>query len=207
LAQLIQQAINSGVSAETIALVLLFPLFAGLIAAARHLLGLTGFGIFVPGLLAAAFTVTGLKSGLILLVIIWLSAWFGRKLTKKLKLQYLPRLALVIWLAAVAVLTLLLSGTAAAAVAAIPVLILLVSAEHFLEVLTGKSRHEAGRILLQTLAASASGAVLLRSSVIQGLTLQYPEICLLAAAGLNIFTGRYTGLRLLEMWKFRKLIK
>ena len=44
----IRQAVAKGVSPNTIVLILLFPLVASMIAASRHLLGLTGFGIFVP---------------------------------------------------------------------------------------------------------------------------------------------------------------
>jgi len=55
----IRQAVDQGVSPNTIVLVLLFPLVAGLIAAARHLFGLTGFGIFVPAMLSVAMVATG----------------------------------------------------------------------------------------------------------------------------------------------------
>ena len=91
----IRRAVSQGVSANTIVLVLLFPLVAGLIAAGRHLLGLTGFGIFVPAILAVAFLATGIKVGIALFVIIWLVAALSRKIIGKLKLQYLPRLAIL----------------------------------------------------------------------------------------------------------------
>ena len=86
----IRTAVSQGVSPNTIVLVLLFPLVAGLIAGGRHLLGLTGFGIFVPAILAVAFLATGVKVGMIMFVIIWSVATAARRITQKLKLQYLP---------------------------------------------------------------------------------------------------------------------
>ena len=83
----IAQAVDQGVSADTIVLVLLFPLVASLIAAGRHLLGFHGFGIFVPAMLAVAFVATGIKVGLILFLVIYLTANLARKITQKLKLQ------------------------------------------------------------------------------------------------------------------------
>src|SRR4030042_1358260 len=44
----IRAAIESGVPANTIVLLLLLPVVAAIIAAARHLIGLRGFGIFLP---------------------------------------------------------------------------------------------------------------------------------------------------------------
>ena len=84
----IRQAVAKGVSPNTIVLVLLFPLVAGMIAAARHLLGLTGFGIFVPAMLSVALVATGIKVGLVLFIVILLVATVARRVTQKLKMQY-----------------------------------------------------------------------------------------------------------------------
>lgn len=201
---LISQAIDRGVSAETLSLVLLFPLIAGLIAAARHLIGLAGFGIFVPAMLAVAFTATGLKTGLILLIIIWLAATLGRKLTKKLKLQYLPRLALMMWLVSLGVLGVILTGVN---LSIFPMMILTLLSENFIEIQTGKSRHEAFRIMLETILMAAAATLILRADWMQKFVLSYPEIYLLGVVIFDIFVGKYTGLRMLEIIKFRKLIK
>lgn len=208
----IRQAVAKGVSANTIVLVLLFPLIAGLIAAARHVIGLTGFGIFVPAMLSVAFVATGLRTGLILLAIIWVAATLGRKLTQKLKLQYLPRLALLMWLVSVAVLGVMLGGInikfgEISAISIFPIMILMLLSENFIEVQTGKSRHEALRIMLETMLMAGVGTVVLRTNWVQKFVLLNPEIYLLAVAALDVFVGKYTGLRALELLKFKKLLK
>ena len=82
----IRNAVDQGVSPNTIVLVLLFALIAALIAAARHLIGITGFGILVPAMLAVALLATGIRVGLILFVVIWLAATIARFVTKRLRL-------------------------------------------------------------------------------------------------------------------------
>ena len=47
----IRSAVSAGVPANTLALLLLLPLIASVIAATRHLVGLRGFGIFLPAAL------------------------------------------------------------------------------------------------------------------------------------------------------------
>ena len=44
----IRSAVDAGVPANTIVLLLLLPVVASVIAAARHLVGIRGFGIFLP---------------------------------------------------------------------------------------------------------------------------------------------------------------
>jgi len=212
LQQAIRQAVDKGVSANTIVLVLLFPLVAGLIAAARHLIGLTGFGIFVPAMLSVAFVATGIKVGIIMFAVVFLGASLARKVTERLKLQYLPRMALMMWLVSAAVLVVLLGAVninlgSLSAVSIFPILILMLLSENFIEVQTGKSRHEAVQVMIQTLVMAIIGAVILKTNWVQKLVLLNPEISLLVMALLDIYVGRYTGLRALEMWKFRKIIK
>lgn len=212
LQQAIRQAVSKGVSANTIVLVLLFPLVAGLIAAARHLIGLTGFGIFVPAMLSVAFVATGIKVGIIMFAVVFLGASFARKATERLKLQYLPRMALMMWLVSAAVLAVLLGAVninlgSLSAVSIFPILILMLLSENFIEVQTGKSRHEATLVMLQTIVMAIIGAMVLKANWVQKLVLLNPEISLLTIALLDIYVGRYTGLRALEMWKFRKLLK
>ena len=209
----IRQAVDKGVSANTIVLVLLFPLVAGLIAAGRHLLGFQGFGIFVPAMLAVALVATGIKVGLILFMVIYLTANVARKITQKLKLQYLPRMALLMWFISLGVLGVLLGAVNVEAVSSLsaasifPILILMLLTENFIEVQTGKSRHEAVNLILQTLIIAVATAFLLRLDVIQRFVLLNPELFLALVAAFDWYVGKYVGLRALEWVKFRKLVK
>jgi len=208
----IRQAVAQGVSANTIVLVLLFPLVAGLIVASRHLLGLTGFGIFVPAILAVVFVATGIRVGMIMFVLIWLMATVSRSLTKRLKLQYLPRMALLMWMVSIGVLAVMLSGVSLglgelSAVSIFPILILMLLAENFIEVQVGKSKREAFRVTMQTILMAVGAAVVLKLDQVQKLVLLNPELSLVLVAMFDIYVGKYVGLRALEFFKFKKLVK
>ena len=207
----IRQAVAKGVSPNTIVLVLLFPLVAGMIAAARHLLGLTGFGIFVPAMLSVALVATGIKVGLVLFIVILLVATVARRVTQKLKMQYLPRMALLMWFVSVGVLAVLLGAVNFAfgelsAVSIFPILILMLLAENFIEVQVGKSKREATRVTMQTLVMAVVGAMTMRLDVVQRWVLLNPEIALFLVMVFDVYVGRYVGLRLLENIKFKSLL-
>lgn len=207
----IRQAVDKGVAANTIVLVLLFPLVAGLIAAARHLLGFAGFGIFLPAMLAVAFLATGIKVGLSLLLITWLAATLSRQVTKRVKLQYLPRMAFLMWWVSLGVLAVLLGAvnlgplSSLSAASIFPILILMLLTENFIEVQTGKSRHEALNIVGQTLLLAVGLALVLRADAVQKFVLLNPEVTLLLTAAFDIYVGKYVGLRALEYVKFKRL--
>lgn len=208
----IRTAVDQGVSPNTIVLVLLFPLVAGLIAASRHLIGLTGFGIFVPAMLAVALLATGIRVGLILFIVIWLAATVARFITKRLKLQYLPRMALLMWLVSVGVLAVMVGGVnlgfgSVSAVSIFPILILMLLTENFIEVQTGKSMREAIAVTLQTMVMAVVAAGLMRLDLVQKTVLLYPEISLASIALFDVYVGKYVGLRALEWAKFRKIVK
>lgn len=208
----IRGAVAQGVSPNTIVLVLLFPLVAAMIAGGRHLLGLTGFGIFVPAILAVAFLATGIRVGLTLFVIIWFLASLSRSITQGLKLQYLPRMALLMWLISVGVLSVLLGAVninlgELSAVSIFPILILMLLAENFIEVQMGKSKREAFRVTIQTLVMAVAAALVMGLDGVQKWVLLNPELFLVIVAGFNIYIGKYVGLRALEYVKFKDLTR
>ena len=93
----IKDAVEVGVSPNTIVLLFLFPLVAGLVAFSRQVVGLSGFGLLIPAILAVAFLSTGGVMGLFLLSFVVFVSLFGKLLMKKIRLPYLPKLAVLIW--------------------------------------------------------------------------------------------------------------
>lgn len=90
-------AVEHGVPVNTVVLILLFPLVVAIVAASRHLVGMRGVGILTPALLSVALLATGVWSGVLLFLVILLVTTSARILLKRLKMQYLPRLALLLW--------------------------------------------------------------------------------------------------------------
>ena len=81
----IRNAIYSGVSIETIVLLLLLPVVTTFIAGARHLVGLRGFGIFFPAALGVVFAAIGPVVGIALFLLIVLISTIVRIGLRKIK--------------------------------------------------------------------------------------------------------------------------
>ncbi|MCX7928409.1 MAG: hypothetical protein N2558_01845 [Patescibacteria group bacterium] len=210
----IREAVNAGVPVNTIVLLLLMPIVATFIAAARHLGGVRGFGIFLPAALSVVFLSTGAIVGIGLFVIIVVITTIFRMILRKLKfrLQYLPRMALLLWFVVLGVLCLLFfapyfSVSAIANVSIFPILILVLLAEDFTKAQLGKSARYAVGITTETLLLALVSYLFLTLEPIQVFALLNPEVLMIGVFVANILLGQYVGLRLLELWRFRKLIK
>ena len=206
------RAIGQGLPANMVVLVIMFPLVASLIAFARHVIGLRGFGIYAPAVLSVAFVSTGIFRGIIMFIFIILAAVFIRKMTSRLNLPYLPKTALLLWGISIAVLALLvLAGnfdpTFFMRISIFPLLIIILLSENFMETELFSNRGEAVRLTIETLILAIICALIISSVALQKIVILNPEITLIITCIINIAIGRYTGLRLLEFWRFRSVNK
>ena len=88
-----------------------------------------------------------------------------------------------------------------------PLLILILLAENFIEVQMSKSQREAMELTVESLVMAVGASAVVSLEVVQRLVLSYPEWYVISVAAFNIFVGRYVGLRLLELVKFRELLR
>lgn len=209
----IRATVAAGVPANTIVLLLLLPLVVAVIAAARHVVGLRGFGIFLPAALAVVFAATGPVVGIGLFMVIVLVSTYSRLSLRalKLKLQYLPRMAIILWFVVVGVLLSLFAAPIIrhsdfTNVSIFPVLLLVLLAEDFSKVQLGKSPRTAIMLASETIVLSLVSYLFLTFEQVQEYALLYPETILLGVLVFDIIMGRYVGLRFFEFWRYRKLI-
>ena len=218
----IAQAETAGVPLETIVILLLFPVVATVIATARHFIGLRGFGIFTPAVVSVAFLATGLRLGLTLFLGILLIAVLARLLVKRLRLQYMPHMAMVILVISLGVL--LVIGTIGGireigpigeimgldkllTVGIFPILLLVLLTETFISTQVSHGLKKAMTTTVETLVLATIGYSILSLQVTRDWVLAKPELTVLLTVAVNIFLGRFTGLRLLEYWRFRELLR
>lgn len=209
---LISQAIFRGVSEETIVLLILLPLVASVVAAARHLFGFRGFGILIPTAIAVIFVVTGITSGLFVFLIVLVVATLARRLLKTLRLHYLPRMALLLWFVTLSVLGVILAAPffgfgELTAISIFPIVVLILLVEEFIGVQISKSFREAGQLTIETIIIAFLGYLIFRFEILRTWALVYPHWLILAPLAFNLLIGRLTGLRLLEFRRFRRLLK
>jgi hypothetical protein len=209
----IRGAVGAGVPVQTIVLLLLLPLIALVIAAARNIVGIRGFGIFLPAALSVVFVATGPLVGIGLFLLIVVVSTFVRLTLRrlKIKLQYLPRMALILWAVVLGVLGVLflaprVNYPSLTHVSVFAVMFLVLLAEDFIRVQLGKSAKTAIGLTAETLILSLIAYLFLTFKPLQEYVLLNPEINLLAVGILDFALARYSGLRLREIWRFRKLI-
>lgn len=208
----IERAVGHGVPANTLVLIMLFPLAVTLVAISRHLLGIRGTGILSPALLSVAFLATGVWAGAIFFVIILAVTIISRALMANFRLQYLPRVALLLWFVSAGVLlTMVLAGefglVSLTNVGIFPILILMLLAETFIDLQSGRSESDARALIVQTFLLAIVTSLILGWETIQRSVLLWPEIIFFGLAAIDIFMGKYTGLRLTEFLMMRQVVK
>lgn len=207
-----ERAVERGVPANTLVLVILFPLAVTLVAASRHLIGIRGTGILTPALLSVAFLATGVWEGVILFGLILTVTILSRSLLKNFRLQYLPRVALLLWFVSAGVLALLVGAgewgyTDLTSIGIFPILILMLLAETFIDLQSGRSAAEARNLIVQTVGLAIITSLILAWEVVQRAVILAPEIIFFGLALIDIFMGKYTGLRLSEYLLFGRIVK
>jgi len=212
LQHLIRRAIENGLPANIIVLMMLFPFIASVIAISRHIVGLKGFGIYIPAVLSVAFVSTGIIPGTVVFLAVLLSAIYARKVVKILRLPLLPRTAMLLWGVSLSILGLLvlasfLDISSIVSLNIFPILIIILLTENFMESQLFKSQKEAISIAFETLVIAIFCAFIISWDLIQQFVILRPEISLLVVAILNLVIGRYTGLRLLEYLRFHAITK
>ncbi|HBH46862.1 MAG: hypothetical protein A2445_03260 [Candidatus Jacksonbacteria bacterium RIFOXYC2_FULL_44_29] len=203
--------INRGVSVDTIFLILLLPIVATLIAFARQLVGIKALGIYIPTILTLIFVAIGLGSGLVLLLLILLTGTVARIILKRLRLLYLPRMALVITIVSVVILGMFylsvkIPHLTFMSVSIFPILMLIMLVEEFIKVQIEEGARGALFLTLETIVLSIVSFILVSWAGTRNLLLAYPEVILLSFV-INFFLGKWTGLRLWEYYRFREVLK
>lgn len=206
-----RKAVSEGVSPNTLVLLFLFPLVAALVAFSRQVVGVSGFGMITPALLSVAFLSTGGVAGIVLLVFILGVATLGRMLIKRVKVPYLPKLAILIWVVSMAVLLLLLMSPIIGlerlmGVGIFPIMLFVLLAETFIEAQITRSLSTSMWMTGETVILALISYKVMSSPCVQSQVLLKPEVSVIAILALDFLIGRYKGLRLLEIWRFRKLL-
>lgn len=209
----IRQAVSRGVPPNMFVLILLFPLTAALVAFSRNVMGVKGFGIFIPAAVSVAFLSTGVVVGVVLFVSILLTASLARRFIRKVRMQYFPRMAMMIWAVSLAVFGLLLaspwlgSGNSLQQAGIFPILLFVLLADPFIEAQIHKSTKVAFVMAIETVILALIAYWVMSWVWLQETVLLQPEAAILSVMLVNYIISRYRGLRLLELWRFKNILK
>lgn len=191
----------------TYRVMLLIPIGALVITLLRSIIGLPTFGTFMPVLIALSFRDTGVLWGMALLSTVVAFGLVVRVFLRKMQLLLVPRLSTT--LSVVILLVLLISRIAhemglseGLSVTLFPMVILTMVIERM-----SISWEEAGIgktlvLFSNTLLAAVLSFFVMMQSLMQYWMFTFPELTLIIVA-CTMICGRYTGYRLLELYRFR----
>lgn len=210
--QFISLALANGIPLDTLVLVLILPIIVTLIAFFRQVIGIKAFGIYTPAIITFALLATNqIKYGITIFLTVIIVGTFTRFVLKKIRLLYLPRVAIMITIVGFSILLLLFVGgtfnrTGLASVSIFPILIMITLVEKFVAVQIEKGGRAAVILAFETLLISVAGYYIASWHFLISAVLQYPWISLLTIP-INIFLGKWTGLRISEYFRFRQILK
>jgi hypothetical protein len=133
-------------------------------------------------------------------------------LLRETRIQYLPRMAIFMWFISMSIFGVLIVSPSIGQEALItigifPILILILSVEAFLDVQITRSFPQALRITFETLIVALGCFNLMNMESLQKFSLVHPELFTISILVVIAVVESYSGLRLLELWRFRKVIK
>jgi len=211
---LVQFCIEQGVPIQTVLMLLMLPLVATLVAFFRQVIGIKAFGIYTPSIVTfalIAFDPNGIKYGIAIFISIILVGMISRFILKKFRLLYLPRVAITLSIVSLAILLILVVGgmyhrTGLASVSIFPLLIMITLTEKFISTQIEKGSKVAFILALETLIISIVGYSLISWQALTNLLLTYPWIVFFTFA-INFSLGKWSGLRITEYFRFRKIAR
>lgn len=203
--------VSMGLDPQVVGLFLLFPVCTLLISFLRNIIGVKTFGIFMPMLIAAACVFTGFFKGIIAFIVILLVSFITYLILDRMRLLKVARLAAIITVNTLFILIgLSFIGTGSriefGMLALFPVVIISFIAERIHDLSSNSDWFELGMISFGTLVSIWFCYLILGSFLLEGLFSFYPEFYLLILAA-QIYIGRWTGLRLTELHRFRDILK
>jgi len=190
--------------------VLMLPMGALVVVLFRNVIGMPTFGTFLPALIAAAATETGIVWGIVGVLLVVLAVGGLRLALKRFELLHSPTLAILLAGVTASMLTVSLSAERLGIepltrISFFPIAVLAICAERFYTSLTETGTRPALQELGGTILVVWACFVVMSSTALQVILIGFPEALLLVVSA-NLYLGRWTGIRISEYVRFRRLL-
>ncbi len=208
-----QWIISHGVSQDILEMMIFVPALATLVSLARYVLGLKTFGIYAPIVLSISYMFTGLRYGLLLTFIVFLSTLIGYSAMKRIRMHYITRIsinyviisifivlgiALFTWLPLGFENFYLINPLAIVAIASL--------SDFFIKMYVKKSISATVRTFTETILVSIIGWYVITSRELIELLVQNLWIVPVLVI-INILIGQYKGLRFKDIFRFKSVVE
>lgn len=196
---------------EVYKVLLLVPIGAFMMLILRNIIGIKTYGTFMPVLVALAFRETALVAGITLFVLVVGAGLLVRFYLERLRLLLVPRLTaililVVLLMALISVIANRLDLEVGLSVALFPMVIMAMTIERMSVAWDERGAGTAIKEGVGTIIVAALAYLVMSWDRLEHLIYVYPEFLLyLFAAALLL--GRYSGYRLMELFRFRALAR
>lgn len=196
---------------QVMSLMLLLPLGALITAIFRNIIGIRTLGTFAPALLAMSFIYAAWGTGLVILISVLVVGYIGRKALDRLHLLMVPRSSIVLTIIILCVVFGVsmidyMAPTSGVRAVLLPLVILTILIERFFVTAEEDGTTFAIQLVVGTFVVAAFCYLILSWEEIGQILLIYPELHFFTIAAF-IWIGRYSGYRLVELWRFRDMVK
>lgn len=210
LSSLVNAMLTRGVPSQTVILLLVLPVIAMILAFLKQVVGITTFGLYTPSIIALSFLALGWQLGVLFLLFIILTGYATRAGMRRWRLLYVPKVALIITVVSITLMVLMgvsaFFGVTFSRETIFILLIMSTLSESFLNMKTEQGLLPAIFGIGETILASLVCVFIVQWGVFQSLILAYPELILFTIIA-DVVLGRWTGLRLVEYFRFREVFK
>jgi hypothetical protein len=205
----VQKAIALGIPANTIVLILLIPILATIVTFVRVVVGLPSLEMLVPIALTYAFVAVGITLGMIILLAVICASVTSRILLKRVQIMYFPKRALshlflAFFVFAALTVAIQLDIQSIRELSIFPIIIITLLGDAIVTVQMRKTLMETLSVASVTVAVSLFGYGIATSIAVRDALILWPEL-ILATILLNVLMGRYFGMRLTELVRFKTL--
>lgn len=201
---------RSGLPQDAIIWLLMLPLAITAIVVIKQVIGLKGLSISTSLLIGFAFVATGLQAGIIIYAAALGVGFLMRLILGQIRLLYLPKLALLLLGVTIAIAFIApflpYQETSQLPRIIFPIIIIVLLVERFTSLLIERGFRKTSTVILETLVLSVVIFFIVSWGWLQEITLSKPIYIMAAAAAVNLFLGKWTGLRFSEYIRFRNLI-
>jgi hypothetical protein len=202
---------EQGVEDSVILAVLFLPIIVTVVTFMRLVIGFSSLGSRMPIIFSYTFLVLGVKVGVVSIVLLALISYLFRRMLFRSHLLYTAKVGVLTSILGVALLFLIGGVTyvewGVFDFTNVLMLILLATMIDRVASIEGeKGWWSTLRVFVETLVIAVAAFAVVSWDSLQVLILSHPEILVLFVAA-NVFMGRFTGLRLMEYFRFREVLR
>lgn len=212
-----------GIDRYTILLILFLPFVSTTVGIARHLIGFKTLSIYAPIVLTYAFIelgfdrtidsiryFDGLKYGIVLFFIVFFAASLIYKLTRNVRMTFFPKMSLVFTGVSLAmllsiVLAAYLGRNGFSNINIFSVVLISATSERLVSLYAKTNFKSMLFVSFETILLTVFNYTLISWQDFQAFLLESPWIIILLII-INLYVGRFKGLRLREYWRFREIL-